>query len=151
MSRRQFVTGALALVVSAVHLPLTAIRGAAGERPDWREAMHAMVGHVQPVEGRVTIETPAVAGVGDPFHLGVSVESPMTEADYVKAVHVFAAGNPDPRIASFYFTPRSGRAMVSTRIRLTQSQNLIAIAEMSDGACYIARRTVKISSHSYTH
>ena len=58
----------------------------------------------------------------------------MTEADHVKTVHVFADGNPLPGIASFRFTPACGKAAASTRMRLAQSQNIVAIAEMADGS-----------------
>ena len=69
----------------------------------------------------------------------------MTENDYVKAVHVMAERNPDPEVATFRFTPRSGRATVSTRIRLAASQTVHAVAEMSDRRVYIASRAVEVT------
>ena len=61
------------------------------------------------------------------------VESPMTDQDYVKSVHVLAEGNPLPNLLSAYFTPRSGRAQVMSRVRLAENQRVWAIAQMSNG------------------
>ena len=69
----------------------------------------------------------------------------MTETDYVKAVHVFAEGNPTPDVATFRFSPASGRAIVSTRMRLAKTQDVVAVAEMNDGSMYIARQTIKVT------
>jgi sulfur-oxidizing protein SoxY len=77
--------------------------------------------------------------------LTVSVESPMTAADHVKAIHIFADKNPTPDVASFQLTPAMGRASADTRIRLGQTQDVVAIAEMSDGTLFMARAEVKVT------
>ncbi|MBB1092288.1 thiosulfate oxidation carrier protein SoxY, partial [Rhodopseudomonas palustris] len=77
--------------------------------------------------------------------INVEVESPMTGADYVKAVHVFADGNPLPGIVSYKFTPACGKAAASTRMRLAQTQNIICIAEMSNGSLYSSKASVKVT------
>ena len=77
--------------------------------------------------------------------LTVEVESPMTEDDYVKAVHLFADGNPVPTVAKMNFTPRSGEAVASTRIRLAKTQKIHAVAEMSDGSFFTAAQEVKVT------
>ena len=64
----------------------------------------------------------------------VSVDSPMTEADHVKAIHVFNEKNPQPNVLSVRLGPRAGKAAISSRIRLANSQTVTAIAEMSDGS-----------------
>ena len=64
----------------------------------------------------------------------VTVESPMTAEDYVKAIHVFTEKNPQPNVISVHLGPRAGRASISTRIRLADTQTVTAIAEMSDGS-----------------
>ena len=64
----------------------------------------------------------------------VAVESPMTEADHVKSIHLFNEKNPQPNVANFHLGPRAGRASVSTRMRLADSQKVIAIAQLSDGS-----------------
>jgi sulfur-oxidizing protein SoxY len=77
--------------------------------------------------------------------VNVEVESPMTEQDYVKAVHIFADGNPAPDVVTYRFTPASGKAAASTRARLAQTENIICIAEMSDGKLYMAKANVKVT------
>ena len=84
--------------------------------------------------GRVTLEIPPLVENGNLVTMKVSVQSPMTEADYVRAIHIVAEGNPLPNVVSFFFSPLSGRAAVTTRIRLGDSQRVRAIAQMSDGS-----------------
>jgi sulfur-oxidizing protein SoxY len=75
----------------------------------------------------------------------VSVESPMTDKDYVKAVHVVADGNPNPGVGSFFFNPASGKCEVQLRMRLAQTQKIVAVAEMSDGTLWTTAREVKVT------
>ncbi len=97
------------------------------------------------VEGKIKLDLPSIAENGLVVPLGVEVESPMTDADHVKAVHVFADGNPNPGVASFYFTPMMPKAIVQIRMRLAQTQNIIAVAEMSDGKLFTTKREVKVT------
>ncbi len=92
--------------------------------------------------GRITLELPQIAENGNTVPIGIEVDSPMTANDYVKAVHVFAEGNPLPNVATFRFTPMCGMAKASTRMRLARTQNVVAVAEMSDGSFY--RETVEV-------
>ncbi len=96
-------------------------------------------------EGRINLELPQIAENGNTVPIAFEIDSPMTESDYVKAVHVFADKNPRPAVGSFYFTPRSGKARVSTRMRMIKTQNVIALAEMSDGSVYMASAEVKVT------
>jgi sulfur-oxidizing protein SoxY len=95
--------------------------------------------------GKVKLDVPEIAENGLVVPVNVDVESPMTEADYVKAVHVFADGNPAPGVVSYRFTPACGKASASTRMRLAQTQNVICIAEMSNGNLYMAKSNVKVT------
>ncbi|MBZ1351946.1 SoxY-related AACIE arm protein [Alcaligenaceae bacterium LF4-65] len=97
-------------------------------------AMKAIMGSATPRAGKVTLELPALVENGNLVTIKVSVESPMTQADHVKAVHLIAEGNPLPNIVSFFLGPRAGRAEIGTRIRLANSQRVWAIAQMSDGS-----------------
>ncbi len=97
-------------------------------------AMKAIIGSATPRAGKVTLELPALVENGNLVTIKVSVESPMTQADHVKAVHLIAEGNPLPNIVSFFLGPRAGRAEIGTRIRLANSQRVWAIAQMSDGS-----------------
>lgn len=96
-------------------------------------------------EGKIKLDLPTIAENGLVVPLNFEVESPMTDKDHVKAVHVFADGNPNPGVASFYFTPMMPKAAAQFRMRLAQTQNIVAIAEMSDGSVYSARKEVKVT------
>jgi len=95
--------------------------------------------------GKLRLDVPEIAENGLVVPVNVEVESPMTEADHVKAVHVFADGNPQPGVVSYRFTPACGKAAASTRMRLAQTQNIVCIAEMSDGRLYMAKSNVKVT------
>jgi sulfur-oxidizing protein SoxY len=96
-------------------------------------------------DGKIKLDVPEIAENGLVVPVNVEVESPMTEQDYVKAVHVFADGNPLPGVVSYRFTPACGKASASTRIRLAQTQNIICIAEMSDGKLFMTKSNVKVT------
>jgi sulfur-oxidizing protein SoxY len=96
-------------------------------------------------QGKIKLDVPEIAENGLVVPVTVDVESPMTEADYVKAVHVFADGNPLPFIVSYTFTPDCGKASASARMRLAQTQNIIAIAEMSNGSLFSTKAQVKVT------
>ena len=104
-----------------------------------------LFGDKKPLDGKIKLELPTIAENGLVVPLGFEVESPMTETDYVKVVHFFAESNPNAQIASFRFTPLSPKAAAAIRIRLSQTQNVIAFAEMSNGEVYTARREVKVT------
>lgn len=83
--------------------------------------------------GGVTVEAPRLAESGNSVPFKVSVKSPMTATDHVRSIHILSEQNPIALIARFQFGPRSGRAEVATNIRLATTQNIHAIAELSDG------------------
>ena len=95
--------------------------------------------------GKIKLDVPEIAENGLVVPVNVEVESPMTEADYVKAVHIYADGNPQPGIVSYSFTPACGKASAATRMRLAQTQNIVCVAEMSNGALHMAKANVKVT------
>ena len=95
--------------------------------------------------GKVKLDVPEIAENGLVVPINVDIESAMTASDYVKAVHVFADGNPLPGVVSYRFTPACGKASASTRMRLSQTQNIVCIAEMSNGTLYSAKSSVKVT------
>ena len=99
-----------------------------------QEAIRKVVGPSKVSPGRVKLEMPPLSENGNTVPLTVSVESPMTAADYVKAIHVFTELNPQPDVVSFRLGPRAGRARVATRIRLATTQTVVAVSELSDGS-----------------
>lgn len=98
------------------------------------ETIKKIVGQADPRVGRVTLDIAPLVENGNLVPMTVSVDSPMTSTDFVKAIHIISEKNPLPNIVSFNLGARAGRAQVSTRIRLLTSQRLWAIAEMNDGS-----------------
>jgi sulfur-oxidizing protein SoxY len=139
ISRRQFSIGAAA----AVSLPPQALAQAQAQA--WEQALKAILGSAKPVEDKLNLDLPETAENGNTVPFSVAADSPMTDKDYVKAIHVIATGNPQPGVATFHLTPQSGRARVSSRMRLARTQDVIAVAEQSDGKFFMTRRTVKVT------
>ena len=107
--------------------------------------MDAILAGRTPKSGGLTLDIPSIAENGLVVPINVAVDSPMTEASYVKAVHIFAVGNPNPLVASFRFTPACGRAAASIRIRLAQTQDVIVLADMSNNEVLSAKSEVKVT------
>ncbi len=97
------------------------------------QAIKQIVGAAKIRTGRVEVDIPPLVENGNSVMMKVTVQSPMTEQDFVRAIHVVAEGNPLPNVVSFQLGYRSGRAEVTTRVRLNDSQRVWAIAQMSDG------------------
>ena len=131
LDRRQLLAGAGGLVTIST-MPLRAFAA----QEDVVRARRELFGDRPIQEGRVTVKLPPIAENGFSVALDVSVDSPMTSDDYVKQVAILSPRNPLPVIGQFYFTPQSGRAAVSTRIRMSGTQAIQAVAEMSDGSLW---------------
>src|SRR5205823_7477820 len=130
-TRRQFLAGAAALG-SGLSLSIS-VRPAAATPETMRTAIRDVIGEASVRKGKVKLELPALVESGNAVPISVAVDSPMTASDYVKAVHIFNERNPQPNVVSVRLGPRVGRASFATRIRLADSQTIIAIAELSDG------------------
>jgi sulfur-oxidizing protein SoxY len=96
-------------------------------------------------EARIKLTLPAIAENARVVPIRIHVDSPMKPDDYVKAVHVFADGNPLPGVASYRFGPQNGRAEFSLRIRLAKTQKIVALAEMNDDRFFLARHMIKVT------
>jgi sulfur-oxidizing protein SoxY len=142
-SRRTFTLG-VAAAVTAFSVPATTAL-AQDQVQAWELAVRKIVGEAKPSEGKFALELPEIAENGNTVPFTVSVESPMTEKDHVKAIHVIATANPQPGVATFRLTPLSGKAAVSSRLRLARTQDVIGIAELSDGRFLMAKRPVKVT------
>jgi sulfur-oxidizing protein SoxY len=131
LDRRRFLAGVAIVTV----LPFAPARAT----PDAMAAsIKQVVGDVAIREGRVTLDLPPLVENGNAVPLTVSVESPMTEADHVKAIHVFNEKNPQPHVFDARLGPRNGKAVIATRIKLADSQKIVAIAETSSGEFFSA-------------
>jgi sulfur-oxidizing protein SoxY len=141
MSRRAALASGAAAAFAALLAPNLALA-----TPETVEAeLKKLFGDKKFADGKVKIDAPQIAENGLVVPISVEVESPMTDASHVKALHVFADGNPLPGVATFRFTSAAGRAAASTRMRLAQTQNIICVAEMSDGAVHMAKAEVKVT------
>jgi len=110
-----------------------------------RATIRSVVGTASVKKGRVQLDVPPVVENGNTVSLVVAVDSPMTAADYVKAIHVFNEKNPQPYLISIHLGRRAGKAKISTRVRLADSQTVTAIAEMSDGTFWSATADVVVT------
>ena len=133
MNRRTFLrtTGATALagLASAV-----LVEPARATTPAMQDAIRKVVGSATVTKGKVKLDLPPLSENGNAIPMTVQVESPMTAAEHVRAIHVFTERNPQPDVATFRLGPRAGQARVATRIRLADTQTVVAISELSDGS-----------------
>jgi sulfur-oxidizing protein SoxY len=129
---------------------LAAIAGVLAARdaaatPDAAKEWLGALAKGNPKDGKVTIKAPEIAENGNAVPVTISVESEMTDKSFVKALYVAADGNPNPGVASYLFSPLSGKAEVQLRVRLAATQKLIAVAEMNDGTLFTVTREVKVT------
>lgn len=110
-----------------------------------QELLNKLVNGKKAQAGKVTVRMPEIAENGNTVPITVSIDNPMTPQNYVKSVHVVADDNPNPEVMSVHFTPASGKAEVSTRMRLARTQHVIAYAELSDGTVWSGKAEAKVT------
>ena len=108
-------------------------------------AIRTVVGSAVVQNGKVRLEIPPLVENGNAVPMTVSVASPMTANDYVKSIYVFNEKNPQPNLGNFHLGPRAGRAQISTRVRLADSQKITAIAKLSDGSFWSTTADVVVT------
>jgi sulfur-oxidizing protein SoxY len=109
-------------------------------------AIRDAVGDAPITDGGVVLRAPVTAENGGQVPIAILAESPMTAADHVTAIHVFATANPTPGVASFRLTRMLARAEVQTRIRLAEAQRIIVLAQHSDGRVKRATAEVRVTT-----
>jgi sulfur-oxidizing protein SoxY len=127
------LTRRTALLSGAAALSVLVIRPARATTETMQAAIREFSGGSPIKPGKVTLDIPPLVENGNSVPLIITVDSPMTATDHVKTIAVFNERNPQSNIANFHLNARSGRAYVSTRIRLGDSQTIMAIAQLSDG------------------
>jgi sulfur-oxidizing protein SoxY len=143
-TRRKFLgLAGSAAVLGAV--PIVTLRPAEATPAMLTTAIRNVVGEAVVRTGRVKLEVPPLVENGNTVPMTVSVQNPMTTEDHVKSIHVFNEKNPQPNIGNFYLGPQAGRAQISTRIRLADSQKIVAIARLSDGSFWSAAVDVVVT------
>jgi len=142
IDRRQALSLAAGAVGAAILGGASTTASAANDSAD---LIKKFTGGKEPVAGKVKLDLPEIAENGNTVPLSVVVESPMTEQSYVQQVLVVADGNPNAGVATFNFTPLSGAAEATTRIRLATTQNIIAVAKMNDGSFFTDTKQIKVT------
>ena len=128
VNRRDVLAGLASAGLCVVVMPASAAAG------DLAVAIASYTGGATVRSGRVKLDVAELVDNGNVVPITVIVDSPMTDADHVRRIAVFNEKNPQRDVARFTLTPRSGKASVTARIRLATTQQLVAIAQMSDGS-----------------
>ncbi len=144
-TRREFLRAAGGVAAGLGLGSVIAVHPAHATPAEMQEAIGKVVGSARVNPGKVKLELPPLIENGNAVPLAVTVESPMTEAEHVRAIHVFTEKNPQPYVVSFHLGPRAGRARVTTRIRLADSQTVVAISELSDGSFWSDRADIVVT------
>ncbi|MEQ1805075.1 MAG: SoxY-related AACIE arm protein [Burkholderiaceae bacterium] len=131
--RRQWLAAGLGSAIG-IKIAVAAAPLARAMAPDLRAAIDAFTAGAVVREGRVEIDVAPLVENGNAVPIAISVDSPMSDADHVVAIALFNERNPQRDVARFTLGPRAGRARIATRIRLATSQQLVAVARLSDGS-----------------
>jgi len=143
VTRRQALAlsrGAAALVVLGPGLRTALADEAAADK-----MLMDFTGGKTPEAGKIDLKAPEIAENGNTVPVSVAVDSEMSEASYVQSVMLLAEGNPNPGVITFHFSPVSGEASATTRMRLAKTQNVIAVAKMNDGSVFMDKKLVKVT------
>ena len=138
-SRREVLTAGMASAA------LLLVRPAQATPESMAAAIRRLTGERAVQPGRVRLDVPPLVENGNSVPVTVSVESPMTASEFVRTIALFNQKNPQPEVAVFHLGPRAGRASLSTRIRLADSQTIVAVAELSDGTLWSASSDVIVT------
>lgn len=109
------------------------------------EAAQQVIGDATPESSGLNLDLPHVSEDGSAVALTVGVEADLDDGDYVESIHLFAAGNPNPEVAVFHLTPLAGKPEVSTRVRLNETQQVVAVARSAEGKVWATSREVRIT------
>jgi sulfur-oxidizing protein SoxY len=133
-TRRGFLTGTARLAGGIALATVVTARPGRATPDTMAAAIKKVVGEAPLRKGKVTIDVPPLVENGNTVPVTVSVDSPMTASDHVKAIHLFNEKNPQPNVIGVHLGPRAGKAVLSTRIKLADAQKIVAVAQLSDGS-----------------
>ena len=140
-SRREFLIGSAGIGMASA-LPL---ESASATPAMLEEAIRNVIGEANLQTGKITLEVPPLVENGNTVPVTIIVDSPMSAAEHVKAIHVFNEKNPQPHVISITLGPRAGKARIATRIKLADTQRIVGIAEMSDGSFWTGEANVIVT------
>lgn len=144
IGRRDVLLGAGAATLVAAFLRAAPAAGANKTSAQFQAALKALLGEAKPVRGGIEMNLPDAVENGAYVPLSLAVESPMTEENHVKTIHLLSTANPHAEVATYCFTLLSGKAQVTSRMRLAMTQEVIAIAELSDATFLMSGHTVDV-------
>lgn len=136
---------ALSLAGALAFLGTFGLRPALADAEALEQRLQEFTGGRMPEQGRITLDLPEVAENGNAVSVAFTVDGETHGEDRVEAVIVLAEGNPNPDVATFHFTPLSGTASATTRMRLATSQNVVAVARMADGSVWMDRKAIEVA------
>lgn len=150
MQRRDFFKTLGTVAVVGAALPMVTM--AAEEKKkgpnafSYNDAISAITaGKVAVKSDKVHLKVPEIAENGAVVPVTVEVDSPMTPNDYVKAIHILDSKNNNARCVDAFLSPANGKALLSTRVKLGGTQDVIALVELSNGTYLIATQNVKVT------
>jgi sulfur-oxidizing protein SoxY len=135
------------MIAGLLFLGTTQPAAAQAARPVWERISRAneLLDGATPRANAIRLDLPAVTQDGSSIPLTVEIDSPMTGENFIEALYLFAPGNPSPELAEFRFTPLAGKARLETRIRLNQSQSVVALARTSRGEWLAGARDIRVT------
>ena len=142
LTRRRLLIGAGLMALSPLGFSTTALAEGPWQR---LEAADELLGDTAPATEGLVLELPHVSEDGAAVPLSVRFDASLAEDDHLAEIHLFATGNPSPEIASFSLGPAAGLPEISTRVRLNESQQVIAIARSHRGETFATARDVRIT------
>lgn len=147
LNRRAFLVSAVAaagltpfLVYAETSSSLTLERS-----KQFEDDFARIVAGATPVEGKIAVDLPEIAENGNFVPITIAVDSPMTDVDYVRAIHLLSTANPFAHVATFRLSPLNALARIQTRMRLAKTQDVITLAELSTAEMLIATTLVKVT------
>ena len=146
LDRRTFLlsagatVAAVSLVERAVAQPLQAAEYSA----EFNAELAQLLKNAKPHENGIVLDLPESVDNGEYVPVTIEVASPMTADDHVIAVHLLSTANPRARVATFRFSLMSGKARVTSRMRLAETQDVFAIAMLSGDRVLMTQRLVDV-------
>lgn len=146
MLRRDFIKGVGVSAASLALLPSVSFAAPASNALTYDAALKAITGGKEAVASKkMKLKAPEIAENGAVVPVTIEVDSPMSSSDYVKSLHILASKNANSRCLDAFLTPANGKAMLSTRIKLGETQDVVAIAELSSGEFLMATQNIKVT------
>lgn len=147
IDRRTLLGSAFAMLSSGVGGRFSAQAAGAPAEPSaaYQAVYTKIIGSATPEVAKVTLDLPEIAENGNIVPYKIDIDHPMLDADHVRTIILLSTGNPQPLVATFHLSPLSGKAAVSGRMRLARTQDVVVLAELSDGRILKGSRVIEVT------